>query len=87
VKSFVPDVFPGSVTGVEVVRLFKVIVLDVAWGSGVKETVIDVGVVWLALGAAGVANWGTTRVTGDDIGPSNESLDVVPSPFDVTVAV
>jgi hypothetical protein len=87
VKSFVPVVLPESGIDALVVRLFKIIVLDVAWGSGVKLTVIDVGVVWLALGAAGVANWGISRVTGDDMGPSDESLNVVPSPFDVTVAV
>jgi hypothetical protein len=55
-KTFVPEVLPGSVVGVLVVRSFNVMVLDVACGSGVNVTVIEVEVVWLILGAAGVAN-------------------------------
>ncbi len=45
VKSNVPVVLPESVAGGPEVRSFKVIVLDVAWGSGVNVTVIDVDVV------------------------------------------
>ncbi|HXC19576.1 MAG TPA: hypothetical protein VNT80_06680, partial [Acidimicrobiales bacterium] len=49
--------------------------------------VIDVVVVWLSVGAAGAGNWGGVRVTGDDIGPSDELPKMIPSPFEVTVAV
>jgi hypothetical protein len=62
-------------------------VLETAFASGANVTVTDVGVVWLAFGAAGVANWGMARVTGDDINPSDESAKVLPSPIEVTVAV
>jgi hypothetical protein len=87
VKSAVPLVLPVSDVDVDAVVSFNVMVLETAFGSGAKVTVIDVGVAWLSVGAAGVANWGTARVTGDDIGPSDESAKVIPSPIEVTVAV
>ena len=63
------------------------IVLETAFASGVNVTVSEVGVVWLSAGAAGIANCGIARVTGDDIDPSEESVKVIPSPTEVTVAV
>jgi hypothetical protein len=87
VKCAVPVVLPVLVVDVDAVVLFSVMVLETAFASGANVTVTDVGVVWLAFGAAGVANWGMARVTGDDINPSDESAKVLPSPIEVTVAV
>jgi hypothetical protein len=87
VKGAVPLVLPVSDVDADVVVLFKVMVLETAFGSGVNVTVIDVVVVWLNDGAAGAGNWGGVRVTGDDIGPSIESAKMIPSPIEVTVAV
>lgn len=74
VNSAVPLVLPVSDVDVDDVVSSNVMVLETAFGSGVNVAVIDVGVVWLSVGAAGVASWGTVRVTGVDIGPSDESV-------------
>ena len=87
VKFAVPVVLPVEDVDVDVVVLFNVTVLETAFGLGVNVAVIDVVVVWLSVGAAGVGNWGGVRVTGDDIGPSIESAKMIPSPIEVTVAV
>jgi hypothetical protein len=87
VNAAVPVVLPVLVVDVDAVVLFNVIVLETAFGSGVKVTVIDEGVTWESVGAAGVANWGMVRVTGDDVDPSDELAKVIPSPIEVTVAV
>jgi hypothetical protein len=82
----VPEVLPVLVTDVDAVVLFNVMVLDVACGFGVKLTVIDVVVVWLNVGAAGLANWVSANVTDADAVPTGEFENVVPSPMDVMVA-
>jgi hypothetical protein len=87
VKLAVPVVLPVSAVDVDAVVLFNVMVLETAFGSGVNVTLIDVGVTWESVGAAGVANWGMARVTGDDIDPSDELAKRIPSPIEVTVAV
>ena len=73
--------------GVDVVVLVSVMVLDVAFAFGVNVAVIDVGVVWLNVGAAGFANCGTVSVSGAEVLPVGEFENVVPSPIDVIVAV
>jgi len=50
-------------------------------------TVIEEIVVWPMLGAAGAASWGIVRVTGADIAPSAESMELTSSPTEVTVAL
>jgi hypothetical protein len=70
VKWAVPDVLPESVDCVEVVVSVKIIVLDVACGSGVKVAVMDVVVVWLNVGAAGLANCVSASVTEEEGGPA-----------------
>jgi hypothetical protein len=82
-----PDVLPVVVLDVLVVVLLSVIVLETAFGSGVNVTVIEVGVVWLSVGAAGLANSGTVSVRGADAVPMGEFENVVPSPIDVMVAL
>jgi hypothetical protein len=65
-KSAVPAVFEVCDVDVDVVVLFNVIVLDVACGFGVKVTVMDVVVVWLKVGAAGLASGVSASVTDGD---------------------
>jgi hypothetical protein len=82
-----PEVLPVVVVDVLVVVLVSVIVLDVALGSGVKVTVMEVGVVWLSAGAAGLANAGSVSVSGADVVPVGDEAKFTPSPTDVMVAV
>jgi hypothetical protein len=66
VKRAVPDVLPLFDVGVDVVVFVSVMVLDVACGFGVKVTVMDVVVVWLKVGAAGLGNGVSASVTDED---------------------
>jgi hypothetical protein len=86
VKWAVPDVLPVLVVDVDVVALFNVMVLDVACGFGVKVTVIDVVVVWLNEGAAGLASCVSTSVTDGEAELVEEERKFVPSPMEVMVA-
>ena len=81
-----PVVLPVSDVDVDAVVLFKVMVLESAFGSGVNVTVSDVGVVWESVGAAGVASGGRTNVRGADTAPTSDVPWVEPSPIDVIVA-
>ena len=67
-----PVVLPASDVDVDAVVLFKVMVLETAFGSGVNVTVSDVGVVWESVGAAGVASGVSESVTGEEGVPAVE---------------
>ncbi len=77
---------PVLCVDVDVVVLVSVMVLETAFALGVNVTVIAVGVVWLSVGAAGLANCGTVRVNVADVLPTGEFEKLVPSPIEVIVA-
>jgi hypothetical protein len=62
-------------------------VLETAFGSGVYVTVMDDGDAWASVGAAGVANCGSTSVSGADTVPTGDVAKLVPSPMEVIAAV
>jgi hypothetical protein len=86
VKRAVPDVLPLFDVGVDVVVFVSVMVLDVACGFGVKVTVMDVVVVWLKVGAAGLGNGVSASVTEEDGALGVDVRKFVLSPTEVTVA-
>jgi hypothetical protein len=65
---------------------WNVIVLETAFGSGVNVTVIDEGVTWESVGAAGLANDGRLSVSGVDAVPTGDVAKFEPLPIDVIVA-
>jgi hypothetical protein len=86
-KSAVPDVLLVMEVGALVVVFVSVMVLETALGSGVNVTVMDVGVVWLNVGAAGFASCGSVSVRGVDAVPRGELEKFSPSPIDVIAAL
>jgi hypothetical protein len=87
VKVKVPEVLPVIGVVEFAVVSWNVMVLETALGSGVNVTVMDDGVAWASVGAAGWANCESTSVSGADKDPTDDVTKFVPSPMDVTAAV